>query len=51
MTDDEIIASLDLEAGLQAVLSGMVCCPESLKVCPDCGLMIGHSDICPVCND
>jgi ribosomal protein S27AE len=24
---------------------------ESLKVCPSCGLMIGHSDVCPVCND
>lgn len=51
MTDDDIIAGVDLEAGLREALSRPPRCPESLKVCSGCGLMIGHSEFCPVCND
>jgi hypothetical protein len=49
---EEVRASLDLDAGLKDVFRrAEEYSAESLKVCPGCGLMIGHSDVCPVCND
>lgn len=54
--DDKLVKdlaeTLDLDGGLKEVLQRAEEVPaESLKVCPSCGLMIGHSDPCPVCND
>jgi hypothetical protein len=52
VTDEEVGEWLHREnEKLGAALSHSPSCPESLKVCPGCGLMIGHSEVCLVCND